>query len=95
MANVPKVKVGKFDPEKFESVREGYEYGGVCECGWFSMGWPQRKQASIRMQQHQKEHETGTLMPDRADVEALTPEAFADGSTPRNPVRPPLWDEVK
>jgi hypothetical protein len=70
-----KTKVGKYDPN-LPVWREGYEYGAVCECGWFTYGWPLKKQAKLRIDQHTEEHETGQLMPDRAEVESLTPGKF-------------------
>jgi hypothetical protein len=32
-------------------------YGFECECGFASSGWPQRKHANARWQQHKDEHE--------------------------------------
>lgn len=90
---MPEVKVGKLSTEH-PNIREGYEYTGVCACGYFSMGWPTKKQAKLRMDAHTLEHETGELMPDKSEVEALTPDKFA-GPTVDDADRSPLWDEVK
>lgn len=71
-----KTKVGKLD-SSHPIFREGYEWGGVCECGFFTLGWPLKRQAQGRINAHVNEHETGELMPDREEMESLTPGKFA------------------
>jgi hypothetical protein len=51
-------------------------------CGFASVGWPTKKQATIRKEHHSYEHETGEEMPDKRDVEALTPEKFKAENIP-------------
>jgi hypothetical protein len=68
--NLPPGKAGPFE------VREGFQYAAVCACGFTSTGWPMKKQAESRRKSHEVEHETGEVMPDKAEVEALTPDKF-------------------
>jgi hypothetical protein len=37
------------------------------DCGFTSTGWPTKKAATERGDQHQTEHETGDSMPELAD----------------------------
>jgi hypothetical protein len=87
---VPPAKVIKLDPGSIAGfhIMEGYQYAAVCMCGYASAGWPLKKQASLRMESHKLEHETGEEMPDKADVEALTPEKFKAENIPLQ-----TWDE--
>ncbi|HET7713266.1 MAG TPA: hypothetical protein VFK94_02210 [Patescibacteria group bacterium] len=75
-------------------VREGYQWTGLCFCGYISTGWPTQEQAQLRIDQHSHEHNTGEEMPDKAEVEQLTPEKFlpGEGGTPREPN--PLWGQM-
>lgn len=74
-------KVGNLKPGRAAGfdIREGYGWTAICACGFTSTGWPTRKQAKIREEQHITEHSTGEPMPDKAEVEALTPKKFATG----------------
>lgn len=92
---MPQAKVGKLN-DKHPSYREGYEFSFVCECGFFSLGWPTKKQATIRKDQHLLEHEKGkdAIMPPKEEVEALTPDKFRPGNVQPDAQRSPLWDEV-
>jgi hypothetical protein len=85
-------KVGKLDSDH-PVFREGYEWGGVCECGYFSLGWPLKKQAKMRIDSHVEEHETGDLMPDRKEVEDLTPGKF-EAEAPVSQVDGDVWEAI-
>lgn len=93
MAQEVKVKVGKLN-STHDSFREGYEYAGICSCGYFSIGWPTKNQAKKRIDAHKNEHDTGEEMPDRREVEAITPKMFTSDVTQPQPESNPLWDEV-
>lgn len=90
-----KTKVGKLD-SKHPAFREGYEYGGVCECGYFSFGWPLKKQAQMRLDAHKNEHETGEEMPSKDEVEAITPDKFkAPAPVDAGGISDDVWNAVK
>jgi hypothetical protein len=55
-------------------------YDVACECGFLSEGWPQRKLATERRDQHLAEHETGDPAPSPGDLLASTADRdAADG----------------
>lgn len=91
---VPPSKVGNLKPGKAAGfdIQEGFGWTAICYCGFVSTGWPTRKQAKLRQQQHENEHATGEEMPDKAEVEALTPKAFRDQAIQSK--EPPLWGEM-
>ena len=43
-------------------------YDLACQCGFLSEGWPQRKLAEARRDQHLAEHETGEPAPDKREL---------------------------
>lgn len=43
-------------------------YDFACECGFLSEGWPTKKLATARRDQHLAEHETGRPAPSKADL---------------------------
>jgi hypothetical protein len=81
---VPPAKVIKLDPGSIAGfhIMEGYQFTAVCMCGFASVGWPMKKQATLRMNHHKEEHATGEEMPDKSEVEALTPDAFKSENLP-------------
>lgn len=85
-------KVGRIS-DGHANYREGYEWTGVCTCGFASYGWPEEEQAQMRIDSHLVEHNTGELMPPKEEVEALTPDKFAGAPAP-TPESVPLWSEV-
>jgi hypothetical protein len=93
---VPPTKVGNFKPGGPFNIREGYGWTGVCYCGFVTTGWPTKKQAKLRIDQHSNEHEDPeNLMPDKSEVEALTPSKFTASNTAGpNEKEPPLWGQM-
>lgn len=93
MSLVPPIKVGNFPEGKAAgfNFREGYGWAAICYCGFVSMGWPTKKQATLRKEHHAHEHETGEEMPDKSEVEALTPDKFGTNVGPAVEKEPPLW----
>jgi len=89
----PDFKVGTLS-EGHELYREGYEYVGLCRCTYFSAGWPTEEQALMRIEAHNNEHKTGELMPDKSEVEALTPDKFTVEVSVGEPTGPIGWDEI-
>jgi hypothetical protein len=69
----------------FKGVHEDNTCTGVCQCGYITTGWPTEQQAQIRIDSHSNEHDTGEEMPDKAEVEALTPDAFKPYDGPETP----------
>jgi len=94
---VPPTKVGNLKPGRAAGfdIQEGYGWTGICYCGFVTTGWPTRKQAKIRINQHTLEHENPeNLMPPKEDVEALTPKAFRPENFRQQNSEPPLWGEM-
>lgn len=94
---VPPTKVGNFLAGKAAgfNIREGYGWTGVCYCGFVTTGWPTRKQAKIRIDQHSDEHaDPEKIMPPKEEVEALTPGKFEPGSGLQANSEPPLWGQM-
>ena len=88
----PPTKVGKMPPKGPYNLREGYEWTGICLCGYVTTGWPTKKQATKRIAQHTAEHLYGELMPDKSEVEQLTPKLFPPVEEPLpSSKEPPLW----
>lgn len=53
--------------EKAEVDDQTY-YDLACECGFLSEGWPTKKLATARRDQHVAEHETGDPAPPKAEL---------------------------
>jgi hypothetical protein len=91
----PKTKVNRVPVDLLESfgfkVHEDCNWTGLCMCGYISTGWPTKKQAKLRIDSHTNEHVTGEEMPDKAEVEALTPGKFKGSDRPD---APPLWGHM-
>lgn len=99
VAKAPPTKVGHMPDGGPYKLREGYTWTGICLCGFVTTGWPTKKQAKKRIDQHSREHQDPEyLMPPKEEVEQDTPKLF--------PVRqpgeellpsynePPLWGEM-
>lgn len=96
VAKAPPTKVGNLPPGGPYNLREDYGWTGICLCGYVTTGWPLKKQAKLRIDQHSREHvEEGYLMPDKGEVEALTPNKFPTVDMLRGSYgEPPLWGQM-
>lgn len=54
-------------------------YDVACECTWLSEGWPERKLATARRDQHVTEHETGEPAPEKGELMSGPQRSAADG----------------
>ncbi len=54
-------------------------YDFACQCGFLSEGWPTRKLAKERGDQHLAEHETGEPPPEKGELLAGAIRTAADG----------------
>lgn len=91
----PPTKTGNLPVGGPYNLREGYGWTGICLCGFVTTGWPTKKQADIRIKQHSNEHVTGDLMPDKAEVEQLTPKHFPPVDILRESYgEPELWGQM-
>jgi hypothetical protein len=97
VAKAPPTKVGHMPDGGPYNLREGYTWTGICLCGFVTTGWPTKKQAKIRIDQHSREHEdTSYLMPPKEEVEQETPKLFPvrDGELLPSRNEPPLWGQM-
>jgi hypothetical protein len=78
------------------NLRDGFGWTGICYCGYVTTGWPTKKQAKLRIDQHSQEHADGTLMPPKEEVEQLTPKHFPVnfGDLLPSMNEPPLWGQM-
>lgn len=58
--------VGKVKSTIEKNDQESYD--AQCECGFVTYGWPLKRLAKERIEQHHAEHETGDLMPDSIEL---------------------------
>jgi hypothetical protein len=97
VAKAPPTKVGHMPSGGPYKLREGFTWTGICLCGYVTTGWPTKKQAKLRIDQHSQEHVIeGYLMPDKEEVEQLTPKHFPvrTGELLPSYNEPPLWGEM-